>query len=73
MRFFIPKRVRMQGFLVFDYYHLWHEALPRMANWIISGELKYKEDIVDGVENAPSAFLKLFSGENFGKLLIKTA
>ncbi len=73
MRFFIPKRVRMQGFLVFDYYHLWHEALPRMANWINSGELKYKEDIVDGVENAPSAFLKLFSGENFGKLLIKTA
>lgn len=71
MRFFIPKRVRMQGFLVYDFYHRWPEGLARMASWIKSGELKYREDVVDGIENAPAAFLKLFQGENFGKLLVK--
>lgn len=71
LRFFIPKRVRMQGFLVFDFNHRYPEGLARMAQWIQSGEMKYKEDVVEGLENAPAAFLKLFSGENFGKLLVK--
>ena len=71
LRFFIPKRVRMQGFLVFDFNQRHPEGLTRMARWIKSGEVKYKEDIVEGIENAPAAFLKLFQGENFGKLLVK--
>ena len=71
LRFFIPKRVRMQGFLVFDFESRHPEAIQRMARWIETGALKYREDIVDGIENAPAAFLKLFSGENFGKLLIR--
>lgn len=71
LRFFIPKRVRMQGFLVFDFNHRYPEGLARMAEWIRSGEMKYKEDVVEGLESAPAAFLKLFSGENFGKLLVK--
>ncbi len=71
LRFFIPKRVRMQGFLVFDFNQRHPEGLTRMARWIKSGEIKYKEDIVEGIENAPAAFLKLFQGENFGKLLVK--
>jgi len=71
MRFFIPKRVRMQGFLVYDFYHLWPEALDRMARWIRTGQVKYREDVVEGIENAPAAFLRLFRGDNFGKLLVK--
>lgn len=71
MRFFIPKRVRMQGFLVFDFASRHAEATARMARWIREGEIKYREDVVEGIENAPAAFLKLFSGENFGKLLVK--
>ncbi len=70
-RYFIPMRARMQGFLVFDFFHRWPEALPHMAKWIEEGKLKYREDWVDGLENAPAAFLKLFQGENFGKLLVK--
>ena len=70
-RFFIAKRVRMQGFLVFDYYHRYPEGLARMAQWIREGKLKYREDRVQGLENAPDAFLRLFRSENFGKLLVK--
>lgn len=72
-RFFIPLRARMQGFLVTDFLHLWPDALPRMAAWIADGKLKYREDWVDGLENAPTAFMKLFQGENFGKLLVRVA
>jgi NADPH-dependent curcumin reductase CurA len=73
MRFFIPKRVRMQGFLVSDYYHRWPDGIARMAGWLKSGELKHKEDIVEGIENAVPAFLRLFSGDNFGKLLVRVS
>ena len=71
MRFLVSKRVRMQGFLVSDYQDRWPAAIARMARWIASGDMKYKEDVVTGIENAPAAFLRLFRGENFGKLLIK--
>lgn len=71
MRFLIPKRVRMQGFLVSDFESRHPAAIARMAKWIKAGQVKYREDVVDGIENAPAAFLKLFSGENFGKLLVK--
>ncbi len=72
-RYFIPMRARMQGFLVYDFHHLWPEALPRMAQWIKDGKLQYREDWVDGLENAPTAFMKLFQGENFGKLLVRVS
>ena len=41
--------------------------------WVQAGQIKYKEDIVDGLENAPAAFLKLFDGSNFGKLLVRVS
>lgn len=72
-RFFITMRARMQGFLVYDFHHLWPTALPRMAGWIADGKLKYREDWVEGFENAPDAFVRLFQGENFGKLLVRVA
>jgi len=66
-------RVRgtVEGFLVYDF-QLQHEiARGRISNWIKDGRIKYKEDIVDGFENAPQAFIGLLRGENFGKLLVK--
>jgi len=63
----------MQGFVVFDYVQHYKQALAELSQWIISGKLKYSEDIVDGLENAPSALLRLFDGSNTGKLLLRVA
>jgi NADPH-dependent curcumin reductase CurA len=66
-------RARMQGFLVYDFYHLWPDALRHMAKWIDDGRIQYKEDWINGLENAPAGFVKLFQGDNFGKLLVRIA
>ncbi len=71
LRFLLVNRARMEGFLVFDYASRYGEGLAQLTAWLRAGELKYKEDIEEGIEAAPRAFLKLFSGENFGKQLIK--
>jgi NADPH-dependent curcumin reductase CurA len=71
--FLIVSRARMQGFLVYDYAHLHGPALRRLSRWLAAGELRYREDIVEGLERAPRAFLGLFRGENRGKLLVKVA
>lgn len=66
------KRIRMQGFIVFDDYgHRYEEFITQMSQWLMSGKIKYKEHLVDGLENAPSAFIGLLKGENFGKLVIR--
>jgi NADPH:quinone reductase len=64
-------RARMQGFLVSDYASRFGEALPRVARWLASGELRYTEDVTEGLENAPDAFLRMLRGENRGKTLVK--
>lgn len=66
-------RARMQGFLVFDYADRYIEAAMEMAGWMAAGTLKTREDIVDGLETFPDTLLKLFKGENLGKLIIKVA
>ena len=66
-------RARMQGFLVFDYADRYVEAAIEMVGWMAAGTLKTKEDIVEGLETFPDTLLKLFKGENFGKLIIKVA
>jgi NADPH-dependent curcumin reductase CurA len=69
----IRTRTTVEGFLVYDF-ELQHEiARVRIAGWIKDGRLKYKEDIVDGFENAPEAFIGLLNGKNFGKLLVKVS
>ena len=70
MGLLIQKQARMEGFLVFNFAHKHERARQRMAEWIRSGQLKYREDIVEGLENAPRAFIGMMNGENFGKLLI---
>ena len=71
MGLLIQKQARMEGFLVFNFAHKHEHARQRMAGWIRNGDLRYKEDAVEGLENAPSAFIGMMRGENFGKLLVK--
>lgn len=66
------KRIKMQGFIIFDdYAPRYNEFAQQMASWLASGEIKYREDMVTGLENAPDAFLTLFNGKNFGKLVVQ--
>lgn len=67
----ISKRATLQGFLVLDYYPRAMEAIQEMAGWLISGKLKYRSDVHEGLAQTPLIFNRLFKGENIGKLLIK--
>ena len=69
----LVKRARMEGFLVFDYVARYGQAVKEMVGWMAEGKLKAREDVVEGLETFPETLLKLFSGENFGKLLIKVS
>ncbi|MGH9675572.1 MAG: NADP-dependent oxidoreductase [Candidatus Acidiferrum sp.] len=66
-------RASMKGFIVFDYTARFGEAARDIAGWLKAGKLKSREDIVDGLQTFPETLLKLFKGENKGKLLIKVA
>jgi NADPH-dependent curcumin reductase len=63
----------MEGFVVFYYADRYPEGRKALADWIIQGKLKAREDVVDGLETFPETLGKLFRGENFGKLVIKVA
>ena len=69
----IVYRARMQGFLVSDYAHRFGEAVPRLARWVASGEVRYRETVTDGLENAPRAFIGMLNGENRGKALVRVS
>jgi len=69
----LVKRASMKGMLVFDYAARYPEAIREMAGWMAAGKLKSREDIVDGLETFPETFVKLFGGENFGKLILRVA
>jgi len=67
------KRIKMQGFIISDHFDRFGDLITDMSGWLDQGLVKYREDVVDGLENAPEAFLGLFSGNNFGKLIIRIA
>jgi NADPH-dependent curcumin reductase CurA len=67
----IAARIRLQGFLVFDYQSRMGEFHREMAAWLRSGAVKSRETIVDGLEKTPEAFLGLFEGQNIGKMLVR--
>ncbi len=69
----LMKRVRCEGFIITDYLPRIGEALQEMGGWMMEGRLKYKTDIVEGLENAPGAVQRLFTGANTGKLLVRIA
>jgi NADPH-dependent curcumin reductase len=69
----LVNRARMEGMVVFDWAPRYGEAVQQMAQWMGEGKLKSREDIVQGIETFPETLLKLFSGENFGKLILQVA
>ncbi len=69
----LVNRARMEGFIVTDYASRFAAAAGEMAGWMAAGKLKSKEDIVPGIEHFPETLLRLFTGENFGKLILKVA
>jgi NADPH-dependent curcumin reductase len=69
----LVNRARMEGFIVFDFASRYGEGIREMAGWLAAGKLKSKEDIVEGFSTFPDTLLKLFRGENFGKLMLKVA
>jgi NADPH-dependent curcumin reductase len=73
LRPLLVKRAMIKGFIVFDHQDRAGAFLRDCGQWLRDGQLKYREDIVDGLENAPAALLKLFEGQNFGKLLVRVS
>jgi NADPH-dependent curcumin reductase CurA len=69
----LVKRARMEGFLVFDYAPRYGEVVEAISGWIAEGKIKAREEVVEGLETFPETLLKLFSGENVGKLVIKVS
>ena len=69
----LVNRASMTGMVVFDYANRYHEAAREMAGWIKEGKLKSREHIVEGLETFPDTLLKLYKGENTGKLVLKVA
>ena len=72
-RHLLVKRARMQGFLIFDHVQRHPEALRELENWVRNGQIRYREDILDGLEQAPGSIAGLYRGENLGKCLIRIA
>ncbi len=69
----LVQRARMEGFVVFDFAARYGEAAREMAGWMAEGKLKTREDVVEGLETFPETLLKLYRGENTGKLVLKVA
>ena len=66
----IGRSARMEGFLVFDYASRFEEARRKLAAWVAEGEIAWRIDVQEGIENAPRTFLRLFRGDNLGKQLL---
>ena len=67
----LVKRIKMQGFIISDHFDRFNDLVTDMSAWMDQDLIKYREDIVTGLENAPEAFFGLFKGSNFGKLVVK--
>jgi NADPH-dependent curcumin reductase CurA len=71
MRSILVNRIRMQGMIVFDWKDRYEEALSDLGSRVAAGKLRYKESIVEGLENAPRGLIELLAGKNFGKQLVR--
>ena len=69
----LRKRLTLRGFIVWDFAAKQADFLRDAGEWVRTDRLRYREDVVNGLENAPTAFLGLLEGKNFGKLLVKVA
>ena len=73
LRSILVNRIRMQGMIVFDWHDRYDEAIEALAGYLAAGKLKYRESIVEGLDNAPRGLIGLLKGENFGKQLVRLA
>jgi len=67
----VTKRLRMQGYIISDHYDRFPEFFARAREWVRDGRLRYRETVIEGIENAPRAFVGLLRGENLGKMLVR--
>ncbi len=72
-RHLLVKRARMEGFLVFDYAPRFAEGLAVLTDWVSRGQIRYREEILEGIAQAPGSIAGLYRGENLGKRLIRIA
>jgi NADPH-dependent curcumin reductase CurA len=73
-RAILTQRIRMQGFIISDHFGpRFGEFQQAMGDWVRAGKIKYREDVVEGLENAPAAFIGLLQGDNFGKLVVRVS
>jgi NADPH-dependent curcumin reductase len=70
-RLLLTARLKLQGFIVSEHLNLWPAALKELAERVAGGQLKYRESVAQGLQQAPEAFLGLLKGRNFGKQLVK--
>lgn len=73
MRVILTQRVMLQGFIVSDHGHRQREFLNDVGGWVASGEIRYREDLIEGLDNTIDAFQGLLQGRNFGKLMVRLA
>ena len=71
LRSILVNRIRVQGMIVFDWKDRYEEALADLGARLAAGKLRYKESIVEGLDNAPQGLIALLAGRNFGKQLVK--
>ena len=73
MRAILTKRLTFRGFIVSDFFGRYEDFMHNVSTWVGEGRIKYREDVVEGLKNAPRALIGLLRGENFGKLLVRVA
>ncbi len=73
MRAILTKRLTLRGFIVWDFADQEPEFHREVGEWLKAGKIKYREDVIEGLEKAPEAFIGLLKGRNFGKLLVRVA
>ncbi|MFT4518588.1 MAG: NADPH-dependent curcumin reductase CurA [Halioglobus sp.] len=69
----VARRIRMQGFIMLDYLPRANEAIEALTEWVMAGDIAWREDIQEGFDNIPATFLRLFQGKNEGKQLLQLA
>jgi NADPH-dependent curcumin reductase CurA len=73
MRDILSKRLTVRGFIVYDFSDDIPDFEREMTAWVRDGKVRFREDVVDGLENAPAAFIGMLRGDNFGKLVVRVA
>jgi NADPH-dependent curcumin reductase CurA len=69
----LRQRVKIQGFIIFDHYQRMRAFQQDMSGWLREGRVKYREQVIEGLENAPRGLMGLLQGENFGKLVVRVS